>query len=116
MVLAAHRTRSRRFTTVTVETVTFDEPERIGFLLVRGPVPYVRESFVLRELDGGTELRYEGELGADGWALGSWWARVVAARWEAAVAASLSTLTASAATMAARRRSETLPAVAKDER
>ena len=54
MVLAAHRTQVGRLTTVTVETVTFTPPERIGFHLVRGPVPFVVEQFVLRDLAGGT--------------------------------------------------------------
>ena len=45
MVLAAHRTQAGPFTTVTVETVTFERPERIAFRLVRGPVPTVTERF-----------------------------------------------------------------------
>jgi hypothetical protein len=91
MVLAAHRTRSGPFTTVTLETVTFDPPEEIRFHLVRGPVPHVRERFLLRELEGGeaTELVYEGELGTDGWSIGAWWGRVVATRWEQVVGDSM---------------------------
>ena len=46
MVLAAHRTPlGHRLTAVTTETVTFDPPRRIGFRLLRGPVPYVSETF-----------------------------------------------------------------------
>ena len=63
MVLAAHDTTVRGRVTTTVETVRFDRPERIEFRLVRGPVPHVSESLVLRETDGGTELIWEGELG-----------------------------------------------------
>ncbi|MDH4113696.1 MAG: SRPBCC family protein [Actinomycetota bacterium] len=108
MVLAAHRTPSSWFATTTVETVTFERPGRIGFRLVRGPVPFVRERFVLRELDGGTatELTYDGELGADGWVLGTLWGRVVAGRWEATVAASLEALRETAESDAGRRRTD----------
>jgi len=106
MVLAAHRTSSTRFTTITLETVTFERPERVGFHLVRGPVPHVRERFVLRELDGGTstELLYDGELGTDGWAVGAAWGRIVAARWESTVAASLAALRSAAEAQSERRR------------
>lgn len=105
MVLAAHRTKSGRLTTVTVETVTFAPPERIGFRLVRGPVPFVVEQFVLRELEGGTltELEYAGELGTDGWALGAAWGARVARRWEDVVAGSLAELKSAAEDVAALR-------------
>lgn len=105
MVLAAHRTKVGRLTTVTVETVTFTPPERIGFRLVRGPVPFVVEEFVLRELDGGalTELEYSGELGTDGWAVGAAWGDRVARRWEAVVARSLADLKTAAQDVAALR-------------
>lgn len=105
MVLAAHRTKSGRLTTVTVETVTFAPPERIGFRLVRGPVPFVVEQFVLRELEGGTltELEYTGELGTDGWALGAAWGARVARRWEDVVARSLAELKSAVEDVAALR-------------
>jgi hypothetical protein len=105
MVLAAHRTRTGRLTTVTLEAVAFEPPQEVSFNLVRGPVPYVRERFVLRELDDGTatELAYEGELGTDGWALGAWWGTVVAARWEAVVAVAMEELKVAAEAEAARR-------------
>lgn len=105
MVLAAHRTKVGRITTVTVETVTFASPERISFRLVRGPVPLVTEEFVLRELDGGsaTELEYRGELWTDGWALGAAWGALVARQWEGTVARSLAGLKTSAEAKAARR-------------
>jgi hypothetical protein len=105
LVLAAHRTQAGRLTAVTVETVSFDRPERIGFRLVRGPVPFVAESFTLNEVDDGaaTELVYLGEMGTDGWGLGALWGRVVARLWERAVEGSLEGLKASAEDMAQRR-------------
>lgn len=90
MVLAAHVTPTGgRWKAVTVETVRFSRPERVGFRLVRGPVPYVVETFALTELPTGTRLLYEGELGTDLWRAGAWWGEKVATRWEAAVAGSL---------------------------
>jgi hypothetical protein len=90
MALAAHRTSlgAGRVAT-TVETVRFSRPERIDFRLVRGPVPYVVESFVLSETDGGTRIAYEGQLGTDLWGIGQWWGNRVADVWEATVVASL---------------------------
>ncbi|MFI2367968.1 SRPBCC family protein [Streptomyces sp. NPDC018833] len=92
LVLAAHHTpvAGGRLTATTVETVKFTRPERVGFRLVRGPVPAVVESFELSERGPGTRLEYTGEMGTDLWALGQWWGSVVAQRWEATVAASLS--------------------------
>ncbi len=91
MVLAAHHTpvAGGRLTATTVETVRFTRPERVGFRLVRGPVPAVTEAFELTEHGPGTRLEYTGELGTDLWALGRWWGGVVAPRWEATVASSL---------------------------
>lgn len=99
MLLAAHHTTIAGRVTTTVETVRFERPERIEFRLVRGPVPHVRESFMLREIEGATELRWEGELGTDLGALGGWWGARVAHTWEFAVAASIR----AAATEAERR-------------
>jgi hypothetical protein len=97
MALAAHHTQiGRRLTATTVETVRFSRPDRIDFRLVRGPVPHVVEAFILAERDGATELRYEGEIGADLWRLGQWWAGVVARKWEAVVADSLASIKAEA--------------------
>ena len=90
MVIAAHRTKVRGFVTITVEAVAFDPPERVRFRLLRGPVPHVVEHFLLHEVpDGGTELEYAGELGADLWVLGRLWGRRVAKIWVGTVAASL---------------------------
>lgn len=51
----------------------FEQPERIDFGAVRGPVPHVLESYVLDETVDGTRLTWSGELGTDLWALGAWW-------------------------------------------
>jgi len=107
LVLAAHRTKAGGLTAVTVETVSFDRPERIAFRLVRGPVPFVAERFTLREVDDGaaTELEYTGEMGTDGWAIGALWGRIVAGHWERTVEMSLAGLKASAESTAERRAS-----------
>jgi hypothetical protein len=90
MVLAAHRTPvGAGLVTTTVETVRFGRPETVDFRLVRGPVPHVVERFTLHAEQDATRLEYTGELGADLWALGRWWADQVAPRWEATVQASL---------------------------
>jgi hypothetical protein len=103
MVLAAHRTRVRGITVVTVETVRFTRPERVDFRLVRGPVAFVVERFELRDREGGTELSYEGRLGSDLWLLGRWWGRRVARTWDAVVAASLEKIRTAAEQRAAAR-------------
>lgn len=90
MVLAAHYTAIRKgLVATTVEAVSFDPPDRIGFRLVRGPVPHVTETFTLAEVSGATRLRYDGELGTDLWGLGERWGAVVAGAWERAVQESL---------------------------
>jgi hypothetical protein len=96
MVLAAHRTpvHGGRLTATTIETVRFESPHTVHFRLVRGPVPYVAEKFVLNESDGVTRLAYDGEQGTDLWAPGSWWGRVIAKTWERTVAASLAVIKA----------------------
>ena len=96
MVLAAHFTTVGRLTTTTVETVRFERPHRITFRLVRGPVPYVVETYELGETPTGTEFTYSGELGADLWQLGEWWADRVAQPWERTVAHSLDSIQAEA--------------------
>ena len=96
MVLAAHFTPVKFGTTTTLETVRFHRPERIDFRLVRGPVPYLSESFLLSASDAGTELRWQGELGTDLWGLGEWWGGKVAVAWTRAVHASLDEIAAEA--------------------
>jgi len=85
----------------TVETVRFIRPERVSFRLVRGPVPYVVEEFVLDEQDAVTTLRYHGELAADLWALGRWWGGVVGRQWDSTVAAALTSIATEAERRAA---------------
>jgi hypothetical protein len=85
MVLAAHFTPVKCGTTTTVETVRFERPGRIGFRIVRGPIPHVLEWFLLQDTENGSRLTWEGELGTDFWRLGSWWGRRVALQWESAV-------------------------------
>jgi hypothetical protein len=90
MVLAAHYTPvAGGMTATTVETVRFERPNTISFNLVRGPVPHVRETFQLDPADGGTQFTYSGEIGADLWAFGGWWAGLVAGPWERTVEASM---------------------------
>ncbi|MEP6665617.1 MAG: SRPBCC family protein [Nocardioidaceae bacterium] len=98
MVLAEHYTpiHGGRMTATTLETVKFERPRRIGFRLVRGPVPYVTERFDLTEHDGSTTLAYSGEMGTDFGALGAWWGDQVAAPWEAAVRTSFAQIRAEA--------------------
>lgn len=90
MVLAAHRTPvGGGLTAVTVETVTFDPPDRMGFRLVRGPVPHVTETFDFVATATGTRIVYTGELGTDLGRAGELWGDVVARSWEATVRAAL---------------------------
>jgi hypothetical protein len=97
LVLAAHFTRiAPGLTVTTVETVRFERPHRISFRLVKGPVQYVVERYDLRADETGTAFQYSGELGTDLWALGSWWAGVVAPSWERTVATSLDAIRAEA--------------------
>lgn len=97
MVLAAHHTPvGNRLTAVTVETVTFDPPHRIGFRLVRGPVPLVTETFDLQptttSTGTGTRLTYTGELGTDLGRLGELWGNLLTRSWIHAVETSLTSI------------------------
>jgi hypothetical protein len=92
MVLAAHHTRTRWFTTTTVETVRFERPTLVTFRLLRGPVPHVMETFTLEPIASGTHFEYRGELGTDFWAIGSRWGNVVAGKWELTVRESLDSI------------------------
>jgi hypothetical protein len=89
MVLAAHFTQVKCGITTTLETVRFQRPDRIDFRLVRGPLPHLVESFLLTPNDAGTDLRWQGELGTDLWAVGAWWGGRVARSWTYAVRTSL---------------------------
>lgn len=85
---APHPVAGGRLAATTVETVRFTRPERVGFRLVRGPVPHVVESFVLTDHEWGARLAYDGVLGTDLWGLGHHWGQLVAGRWEETVAGS----------------------------
>jgi hypothetical protein len=101
MVLAEHFTDvgdGRR--AITVETVRFERPNRISFRLLRGPVPYVVETFELQPQEPGTAFSYTGEIGGDFWGLGQWWIEKVAAKWEQAVEHSLQGITEEAERLA----------------
>jgi hypothetical protein len=104
MVLAAHFTPVKCGTTTTLETVRFQRSERIDFRLVRGPVPHPTESFLLSASDAGSELRWQGEIGTDLWAIGEWWGRRVALAWTRVVEASLHEIAAEAERRAGLRR------------
>src|SRR5207247_5907921 len=96
MVLAAHFTKVKCGITTTLETVRFHRPDRIDFRLVRGPVPHLVESFLLTANDAGTELRWQGELGTDLWAIGEWWGGRVARAWTHGVRTSVHELASEA--------------------
>ncbi|MCA1726999.1 MAG: SRPBCC family protein [Actinobacteria bacterium] len=90
LVVALHRTPLPLRDAVTVETVAFERPARVTFKLLRGPVPYVEEEFLLEERDGETDFTYRGELGADLWALGRLYGgRIVKPVWQDVVRRSL---------------------------
>ena len=93
MMLAAQRTPvGSGLTAVTVETVTLDSPNRMGFRLLRGPVPHVIESFTFDETADGTRLGYSGELGTDLWRLGQAWGDLVARSWVDVVRGSMAAI------------------------
>lgn len=86
----------------TMETVRFERSTRVSFRVVRGPVPYIIETYELRAIPGGTDLTYSGELGTDLWRAGQWWGRQVAGVWESTVAQSLEAIRAESARRAGR--------------
>jgi hypothetical protein len=77
MVVASHLTKVHFYTARTVEAIRFEPPTRVGFVHLTGPVPHAVEEFALDEVDGGTELRYGGEVGIDFFVLG----RIAGRRW-----------------------------------
>jgi hypothetical protein len=97
LVVAAHHTKVHFYTARTVEVVEFEPPARVGFTHLTGPVPHAVEEFTLADVDGGTELRYGGELGIDFFALGRIAARYwVRPQWERTVTDHLEDLKARA--------------------
>lgn len=79
-------------------------PSAVHFRLLRGPVPHVIERFELTEDGNATLFHYEGELGADLWALGRRWGDLVARRWDEAVRESVAEFTRIAEMRAVRQR------------
>ncbi len=61
-MIVEFRTKSGSRTYTTLEQVTLDPPESIGFYHLKGPLDYVKERFILKEVEGGTELTHEGEF------------------------------------------------------
>lgn len=97
MVLAAHKTPlGNGLTAVTVETVVLEPPHRITFRLVRGPVPYVAETFDFQPTETGTRLVYTGEMGTDLGRVGAVWGDAVARSWVHAVERSLAVIKSAA--------------------
>lgn len=100
MVIAEHYTPvlGGRTASTTVESVRFERPRLIHFRLLRGPVPLVTETFEFKpgKTAATTDFEYRGELSTDLWAIGAWWGRVVARRWEAAVSGSINSIRAEA--------------------
>ena len=110
LVVAAHRTPTGRRVAVTVEAVSFDRPTRVGFRLLRGPVPHVVETFHLDALDDDrTRLRYDGELGTDFWQLGAAWGQLVSRVWVRTVQSSLDDVREGAERRAAAHRRRVSP-------
>jgi hypothetical protein len=102
MVVAAHRTPvGGGLVAVTVETVTFEPPARIGFRLVRGPVPHVTEAFEIQETPTGSRLTYTGEMGTDLGMFGERWGDLVERSWVDTVRSSLAKIKAEAERRAA---------------
>jgi hypothetical protein len=93
LVVAAHHTKVHFYTARTVEVVELQAPTRVGFRHVTGPVPYAVEEFTLADVEGGSELRYGGELGIDFFLLGRiagrYWVRP---QWERTVSEHLEEL------------------------
>jgi hypothetical protein len=77
LAVAAHLTKVHFYEARTVEAIEFEAPARVGFRHLTGPVPHAVEQFVLEEDDGGTVLRYDGEIGIDFFVLG----RIAGRRW-----------------------------------
>jgi hypothetical protein len=70
LAVAAHLTKVHFYEARTVEVIEFEAPARVGFRHLTGPVPYAVEQFVLGEAEGGSTLRYGGEIGIDFFLLG----------------------------------------------
>jgi uncharacterized protein YndB with AHSA1/START domain len=106
LAVAAHHTKVHFYTARTVEAVSFEPPDKIGFRHLAGPVPHAVEEFVLEETNGVTELRYAGQIGIDFFLLGRVAGRRwVRPQWERAVRQHFEDLKQRAEQLAARRQS-----------
>lgn len=116
LVVAAHHSDLGLYTATTVEAVGFEEPERIRFRHLRGPVPHAVEDFVLTELEGDrTRFTYTGELGLDWWIAGDLAARLaVVPIWIDTVTSHVETSIAAVEKRAASRRRRAAGASAQD--
>ena len=56
------KTKAGLFTYTTLEEVILEPSERITFRHIKGPLHYAWEQFTFKEVDGDTELTYEGEF------------------------------------------------------
>jgi hypothetical protein len=93
LVVASHLTKVHFYTARTVEAIDLEEPARIGFRHLTGPVPDAVEEFRLEPHGDTTELRYSGELGIDFFVLGRLAGRHwVVPQWQRAVAQHLDTV------------------------
>jgi hypothetical protein len=105
LVVAAHYTRVHFYTARTVEAVELEPPRRVGFRHLTGPVPHAIERFALDAVGEETELRYDGELGIDYFAVGRIAGRRwVRPQWESTVRAHLEDVKRRAEQRAERRR------------
>jgi len=106
LVVAAHLSKVHFYEARTVEAVEFEAPARVGFRHVTGPVPYAVEQFELGEAEGGTALRYGGQVGIDFYLLGRLAGRYwVVPQWERTVREHLEDLKERAEELQERRRS-----------
>jgi hypothetical protein len=81
--------RGRRLRPLGPLMWSIQAPQEIAFDVIGGLVPHLLETFQLSPTDTGSELRWQGELGTNLWALGQWWGGRVATAWTHAVQTSL---------------------------
>jgi hypothetical protein len=104
LTVAAHHTKVHFYTARTVEVIELDEPSRVGFRHLTGPVPHATEEFALTADVDRTELRYSGEIGIDFFILGRLAGRHwVRPQWERTVRAHLDEVKERAEQRSARR-------------
>jgi hypothetical protein len=115
LAVAAHLSKVHFYEARTVEAVEFEAPARVGFRHLTGPVPYAVEQFELSESEGGTTLRYGGEVGIDFYLLGRIAGRHwVVPQWERVVRKHLEDVKARAEELQRRRRLRSRSAIEKE--